>query len=238
MPACPLPAAPNFATDFAHPNDPIDFGLPISCVRHFPVIERGQRRNWKFVIAYAKREETHTFTLPCPSLPVELSRKEVISTVIKSRKQKLREDIVKELPAIRANYHEVLSNRKDDEHKTCVDKFLDSLPQNNNQVHESYFCALSLLSRLYGNEVYVPPEVYVRGRFNVFKHAILLTLLCVFCFNFVATGARAMRRPDYYVDPISWSRRDGCTMTKKQREEVGKSQSAFFLNLVLNVYRR
>lgn len=192
MPACPLPAAASFAATFAHPVDPVDFGLPMSCLRHFPVIERGQRRNWKYVIAYAKREETHTFTLPCPSLPVELSRSTVIAAVIQSRRQKLKKDILKEIPPIREKYEAVLCNRMDDKkYLPIVNKFFDSLPQNDDHVHQSYFCALTLLSRLYGNEVYVPPEVHVRGIFSTSIHRLLRTLfvilsvfvLFVFCFN-------------------------------------------------------
>ena len=146
--------------------DPIDFGFPISCLKHYPISERGQRRNWRYVIAYAKRPEHHTFVFPSPSLPVELSRKSAIAIVIKSRRQKLKEDYEKELPVIRERYNAVLRNRTDDEkYLPFVDRFFNSLPKSNDAVHETYFCALSLLSKLYGNEVYVPPEVYVRGMF-------------------------------------------------------------------------
>lgn len=163
MPACPLPASANFCTTFAHPEHPLDYGMPLSCLRHEPISERGQRGNWRFLIAYAMREETHTFILPCPSLPVELSRKQVIAAVLQGKKQSVKETCIKDLPRIRERYYAVLANRQDDQQIPLVDKFFESLPKNDGEEHETYYCALSLLSKLYGNEVYVAPEVYVRG---------------------------------------------------------------------------
>lgn len=55
----------------------------------------------------------------------------VIAAVIKSRKQKMKKDMLKEIPPIREKYHEVLCNRMDDKkYEPLVDKFFDSLPQN------------------------------------------------------------------------------------------------------------
>lgn len=94
-------------------------------------------------------------------------------------------------------------------------------------MHESYFCALSLLSKLYGNEVYVPPEVYVRGNFfNTSIHRLLLTLFVILsgffclCFVLIVVGGHARKRPDFYVDPISWGKSYGCPLSKVERAEV------------------
>lgn len=96
---------------------------------------------------------------------MELSRKQAITAVIKGTQQKIKVSCSKELPLIRERYCEVLVNRKDDkDHMPLVDKFFESLPKNDGEKHESFYCALSHLSELYGNEVYVPPEVYVRGK--------------------------------------------------------------------------
>jgi hypothetical protein len=164
MPACPLPRTAQFSEVFAHPEDPVDFGMPISCLAHFPIVARGQRRNWRYVIAYAKREERHTFTLPCPSLPIEMSRKQTVAIVARSRRQKLRKDHMIELEEIRERTRLVLCNRRDEEEfMPDVDNFLASVPRNDDEKHDSYYCVLSHLSQHYGNDVYKPPEIYVRG---------------------------------------------------------------------------
>ena len=35
-----------------------------------------------------------------------------------------------------------------------------------------------------------------------------------------AIGTHARRRPDFYVDPISWHKEYGCPLTKREGEEV------------------
>jgi hypothetical protein len=257
MPACPLPASANFCTTFAHPEDPIDFGMPLSCLRHEPIIERGQRGNWRFVIAYAKREETHTFILSCPSLPVELSRRQAIAAVVKTKKQSVKDTLIEELPLVKEKYRAVLVNRCDEEYMPMVDTFFESLPKNDGETHESYYCALSELSKLYGNEVYVPPEVYVRGMYmNICVHRVCVMYNLYLCLDFhiytsyitiiyvnyliplgvfcsFAIGTHARRRPDFYVDPISWAKEYGCPLTKREREEVSITTFCILSHLLI-----
>ena len=43
-----------------------------------------------------------------------------------------------------------------------------------------------------------------------------------------------MRRADFYVDPISWSKAHGCTMSKDQRQDVRTVvQTTLFLFFIL-----
>ena len=163
MPAIPLPHSSNFREIFAHPTDPIEFGPPLHCLDHFPVEERGQRRHWRYIISYAKRTENQTFILKCPSLPLEISRKLAISRVVTSQRQSIKEDVADSIDVVRRNIYHTLKNRKDLDHMFDVNKLLNSFPLDNATVHESYYDALSKLSALYGNEVYVEPKTYARG---------------------------------------------------------------------------
>jgi hypothetical protein len=55
MPAPAMPNTGNFRDIFKHPIDPQAFGVPIVCHDSYPIQERGCRRQWRYVIGYAKR---------------------------------------------------------------------------------------------------------------------------------------------------------------------------------------
>lgn len=236
MPAIPMPAASNFLKNFAHPLNPQDFGVPIACVNHYPLQDRGQRRQWRYVIAYAKRSEHHSFTLRCPSLPLELSRQECVAAVIRSTRQPLRQEFLKNLAARRDSYVEVLLSRRDDKYIPEVEEFFESLMQlTDSNCHESYYDALAHLSKEYGNEVYVPPLVHITGLV-----AYCLRYLCNSCHSNIShclinnhhhyycyEGLSATRRPDYYVDPISWGKARGCEVDHEERRQVNISYNTY-----------
>ena len=167
MPAIPLNHVVTFKQDFAHPTDPIGFGVPLSCTLHHPIIERGQRRQWRYVISYARRVEQHTFILKCPSLPVEISRSAVIAAVIRTRRQNPHPEFFQKLEGIKHRMTQTLQNRRDDEFIPGVERFLDSFPSSALEAHDSFCDILALLSKDYGNDVYTPPHTYTRGKLNV-----------------------------------------------------------------------
>ncbi len=55
MPAPAMPNVGNFRDTFKHPTHPEEYGVPISVLDCSPIQERGSRRKWRYVIAYAKR---------------------------------------------------------------------------------------------------------------------------------------------------------------------------------------
>jgi hypothetical protein len=54
-PASSLPNVGDFRKIFGHPTHPQEFGVPIAVLDSSPIQERGSRRKWRYVIAYAKR---------------------------------------------------------------------------------------------------------------------------------------------------------------------------------------
>lgn len=174
MPACPLNRVASFVKDFAHPVDPIGFGLPLSCVKHYPISERGQRRNWRYTICYARRVEQHTFTMKCPSLPVEMSRSKVVAAVLRAKRQDIKEDFFENLPGITHRINQIFTSRQDEKYFPIVKRFLDSFPRDVfGAPHESFYPSLAYLSQHYGNEVYQPPPQYVRGMHFAFGIVVL-----------------------------------------------------------------
>lgn len=120
---------------------------------------------------------------------------------------------------------EVLLSRKDDKYIPEVEEFFESLMQlTDSNCHESYYDALAYLSKEYGNEVYVPPPVHITG--------LKFFYLCNCCHSNIShcltnnhhyycyEGLSATRRPDYYVDPISWRKARGCEVDHAERSQV------------------
>ena len=162
MPASPCPEVAHFKGMFAHPVDPIGFGFAISCTMHYPVAERGQCRHWVYVISYARSRETHTFTLPCPSLPLDMSRRGTITQVLQSRRQRIHKDCDEELLAILERITRRLCNRSDEQFLPTIEAFFRSLPRGEDcDNHDSYYDVLADLSKNYGNDVYVAPVPHV-----------------------------------------------------------------------------
>ena len=116
------------------------------------------------MISYARRAEKHSFILKCPSLPVELSRSAVIAAVVETRRQTPHREFFEKLEGIQHRMTETLRNRRDGEFIPTVEKFLESFPTSNGELHDSYYDSLALLSKRYGNEVYTPPHTYTRGK--------------------------------------------------------------------------
>jgi hypothetical protein len=65
MPASSLPNVGDFREIFKHPTHPEEYGVPIAVLDSCPIQERGSRRKWRYVIAYAKRyfKSKHIFQL-------------------------------------------------------------------------------------------------------------------------------------------------------------------------------
>ena len=181
----PCPEVAHFREVFAHPVDPIDFGVPISCTMHYPVAERGQRRHWVYEISYARRRETHTFSLPCPSLPIEMSRLGTVAQVLQFRRQPIKKDCEEELEEILERITRRLRNRSDEQFRPTIEAFFRSLPLDDCTIHESYYDVLADLSKNYGNEVYVAPEPHVRGMIiRLHEHLYCfhqLFITCILC---------------------------------------------------------
>jgi hypothetical protein len=55
MPAPAIPNVGNFREIFKHPTHPDEYGVPIAILDYSAIQERGCRRKWRYVIAYAKR---------------------------------------------------------------------------------------------------------------------------------------------------------------------------------------
>ena len=101
MPASPVPDVGNFNRIFQHPTEPEKFGIPISCRKHFAIQERGCRRQWRYEIHYALQEGGHTFTLPCPSLPFEFSRDDIVELFQNVKRQQFKPKCQANLEQIR-----------------------------------------------------------------------------------------------------------------------------------------
>lgn len=70
---------------FLHPEDPMRHGIPLSC-EAFPIVDKGKRQQWQYNVKYA-RGDVCRFVLPCPSLPIDLSREQILSKVGSAERQ-------------------------------------------------------------------------------------------------------------------------------------------------------
>ena len=78
MPAAADPRAVKFRNMFQHPTDPETHGPAQFIKAWYPV----SKQKYRFDIGYAITGDVHTFILPCPSLPYEVSRDLILGMIL------------------------------------------------------------------------------------------------------------------------------------------------------------
>jgi hypothetical protein len=155
----PMPA-PRVVTSrwnalFAH-EDPLQ-GNPIGG-NVTAVTERGQRRQWRYVVQYAGGA-TKEFIKPCIPLPITFSLESLRERMANTFRQDMHDKWQTKMATVRANIVGILKHRKDDAFIPCWDNFFDKIPPSAEVPHHTYENYLQNLARHHGGVVQVPLRV-------------------------------------------------------------------------------
>ena len=157
-PAPTLPGTGNFNVRFCHPDSPETAGIPLVCESASPVEAKRLRQQWDYRIRYSNG--THIdFRVPCPSLPYEVTRDEVLERLRTARRQELKPDFLAKCNQIKRNILETLQNRGDAAFWPEYVDFFNSLPQREEDNHPSYYNTLPYLMDKFGGDVVAPPVI-------------------------------------------------------------------------------
>lgn len=149
--------------DFFKCSDPTQ-GIPVSFTHHPLTGERGRRQWWSYDVKFAGGA-SQEFELPCPSIPIQLDREELVEELAKLQRQTFSEKGFKQLETGKQNVRRLLEMKGYwPSYGFIWDQFFADLPQDDNDSRYPKLVSKSALKELaenYKGDVQVTIDCYL-----------------------------------------------------------------------------